>query len=172
MLSLVCPPPAAAQLEAEPKAAVAEPESIEKANAEEKEPVPTKPKETNADVDPFKKGPAFAPPRGPIPCKRDLYFYVQILTFGNISVTEQTFEAYFYLKAAWAEPEIEDKVEEMREKMKAYKGESWPEGLFDPQLDFMNANCRIEITKPSIDIAPWLRTSPFVRRTSQVLIEW
>ena len=121
---------------------------------------------------PFIKGNEFAPPRGPPPRKRELYFYVQILTFGNIKVTDQSFQAYFYLKAAWCEPEIEQKLDGkdgMRKKMDTFtadfseagsmSSQNWPDDLFDPKLDFMNVGNEIKIFKAKLEVSPW-RTGP------------
>ena len=70
------------------------------------------------------------------------------------------FQANFYVQCAWVEPEItKDKIDEMRKAMAAYDGKKWPEGLFDPKLDFMNADQMIEPTNPTIEISSW-RTGP------------
>ena len=121
---------------------------------------------------PFKIGKNFEEPSSPKrgtgkPRDRELYFYVQILSFGNIKVTEQTFDAYFYVKAAWCEPEIErelDGEDGMRKKMDEFNKQAdpikWPEGLFNPRLDFMNSTGEdVKITKPELRVAPW-RTGP------------
>ena len=125
---------------------------------------------------PFVNGFEFAPPCDPVPPrKRELYFYAQILTFGNIKVTDQSFQAYFYLKAAWCEPEIVDPSEPMKlvdgleDDMKSFTAEfteagsmssqNWPKGLFDPKLDFMNVGNEIQISKAKLEVSPW-RTGP------------
>ena len=104
---------------------------------------------------------AYAPTDGPPTTKRKVYFYIQILQLGHVSAPDQTFQAYFYVQCAWVEPEIpQSKIGEMREAMAAYDGGgTWPEGLFDPKLDFMNADAAIELTKSTIGYSPW-RTGP------------
>ena len=63
-------------------------------------------------------------PKRPPPMKRRVKIYVQILTFGKIDSTEQTFKAYFYLKAAWIEPDLmpkegnAGKINELEEKVR------------------------------------------------------
>ena len=150
--------PAPAEAASEVAAPRAEPRSgVPKAGAT---PNPIVADDPKPGADPFVKDFKFAPPRESAPRKRELYFYVQILSFGNIKNDEQTFDAYFYLKAAWSEPEIEKEIGDVSGQMAAFNYEAdpikWPKGLFDPKLDFMNSTgSDVTITKPKLEISPW-----------------
>ena len=84
----------------------------------------------------------------------DVFLYMQIKSFGNISVTEQSFKAYFYLKAAWVETRKQpNELLLLKKRLKKWDGEdrNWPDGIFNPKLDFMNAD-------PSSDSGDGLET--------------
>ena len=55
---------------------------------------------------------------------------------------KQTFNAWFYLKGSWIEPDLkEKKIQDAFKKFEGQTvktGETWPKDILDPQIQFMN----------------------------------
>lgn len=109
--------------------------------------------------------------------KRGVFIYMQILHVNNVKTTNQTFGAKFYFRATWVQKKPTETEAKDVQHCFADK-QSWPPGVYRPNIGFDNAVDDIELKGQSIEMSKWRIPKKHVAGDSSdtseecVVMEW